>query len=370
MLDFKNICLYLLISLICSCKVEKENDIIRVSRSDFPMKVKLDGDEILKDDYFHHHKLYILDTLLITTSNSGDYHYHAYHTNTLEYLGSVGVRGEGPDEWTMPYTTDGQYETDNSGIHLWIFDYLRGHISQINLTRTLNSGSPYPQYDERIQINGKEFPFFRLFYVNDSLLIGDSWMLEQNKARIKSYNPLNGDVRRSSLFPSMKNLKELPAEIINSLYTTSFVKHPSKNLFVQAMFVFNRIDIFNEDLDLISTIVDGENWEDNYYDAKDIDPSSNFLTEKVNGFDGLAVTNDFIFALEIRIKDSDNPSNRLDSFVRVYNWEGNAVCLLQFENELSSIAIDENAGMFYATDYKNEKVLRYDINRIINQWRD
>lgn len=360
---------------IMGCSGERDNEelgvnTMKASRADFPAKALLEGEEILRDDYYHHHKVFILDTVLLTTSNAGDYHFHAYHTQTQEYLGSLGVRGEGPDEWTMPQTTNGQYEVTESGVFLWFFDYRRGHLSKIDVTQTLRSGSPYPVIDKSISIDGKKFPFFVLFYVNDEKLVGDCWMTEQDRVRIKSYNPKTEDARRSTLFPTMENIHLLPAEVINSLYTTTFAIHPTKNLFVQAMATFNRIDIFDEDLNLLRSVVDGENWQDDYYDARDINPASNYLVERVDGYNGLVATHDFIFALERKKKPSDNTATRPESFVRVYDWEGRPVCLLQFENNLNAIGVDEAEGMFYATDYANEMVLRYDIKDLMDGWKE
>lgn len=370
----KNTWPLLALLLLMGCSGERDNEelgvnTIKANRADFPAKVMLEGEEIIQDDYHHHHKVYILDTVLLTTSNAGDYHFHAYHTQTQEYLGSMGVRGEGPDEWTMPSTTTGQHEVTEEGLFLWFFDYQRGHLSKIDLTKTLQSGSPYPILATSFRIDGRKFPYFQLFYLSDEKLVGDCWITEQDRVRIKSYNPKTEEVKKSPLFPSMKNLHLLPAEVINSLYSSPFVKHPTKNLFVQAMFVMNRIDIFDEDLNLLKSVVDGENWQDDYYDAKDINPASAYLKERIDGYDGLAATRDFIFALEMK-KASGNAANRPESFVRVYDWEGRPVCLLQFGNNFNAIAVDEAEGMFYATDYANEMVLRYDIKNLMDGWKN
>ncbi len=270
----------------------------------------------------------------------------------------------------MPYTTVGQYEVTDSGIFLWFFDYQRGHLSKINLTKTLLSGSPYPILDKSFRIDASKFPYFRLFYLNDEKLVADCWITEQDRVRIKSFNPETEEVKKSTLFPSMKNIHLLPAEVVNSLYTTTFAKHPSKNVFVQAMATFNRIDIFNENLSMQKSIVDRENWQDDYYDAEEIDPASNFLDERVDGYDGLVCTRDFIFALERKKTPPSNADVRPESYVRVYDWQGRPVCLLQFGNNLSGIGVDEVEGMLYATDYANEMVLRYDIKNQMDGWKN
>nr|MBI1230175.1 hypothetical protein [Cytophagales bacterium] len=370
-----NIWIAAIFIIFIACGGENKNFIgmplvVQVGHQNFPSTQTLQKEEILRGDPFHHHKVFILDTILLTTSNSGKHHFHTYNTKSLKYLGSMGVRGEGPEAWTMPHTTDGQYEVRESGIFLWIFDFMRGHLSKVDLTKTLNTEAEHPVITKKIKVDGRTFPFFRLFYISDEKIISDCWISEQDRVRIKSYNPLNGDFKKSELFPTMSNIHLLPAEIVNSLYTTTFTKHPTKNLFVQAMATFNRIDILDDNLVLQKSIVDGENWQDNFYDAKEIDPSTNFLKDKIDGYNGTAVTEDFIFALEMKKSRADETAVRRESFARVFDWVGNPICLLHFDNYLNSIGVDEREGFLYATDYANELVLRYNIKNLMETWKN
>ncbi|MFC3415467.1 BF3164 family lipoprotein [Algoriphagus hitonicola] len=348
--------------------IKSPGSIHEISKEDFPLIRKIYGEKILTDNYNHHHKIFVIDKYLLTMVNSGDNHYHVFDKNSQEYLGPVGVRGEGPNEWEIPQTTVGQFTKSGDEIHLWNFDFLRGNFNKINLTKTLSSNSAYPVLLDTERINMRDFPYFQLFKGNNGKIYANGWIYETNRVRLKSYNPNTKEVEKSGLFPRIKNSNHLPAEVMNSLYGGSFDKHPSKDVFVQAMFMFDRIDIFDENLNLIRSIVDGENWKDDFYDGNDINPSINFLRPRINGYNGLAVSENFIFALEAKQNEGTDDEIENESFIRIYNWEGEPLAYFEVEHDLSSIDIDEDEGILYATDYSHELVLRFDISNFINDW--
>ncbi|WP_075352213.1 BF3164 family lipoprotein [Algoriphagus marinus] len=359
-----------LVLFFCNLIIYQSNaqTLVQVKKSDFPVKITLQSEKILTEDYNHHHRIFVIDTLLLTMVNSGTNHYHVYHKNTLNYLGPIGVRGEGPDQWEIPQTTVGQFEKANDGIKLWYFDFLRGNYSLMNLTKTLNSKSPYPIVERKLRVNMKIFPYFQLFMGNNNRIYANSWIYEQNRGRIKSFDLESNKIYKSGLFPVIKNSERLPAETINSLYGASFYKHPKQDKFVQAMYMFNRIDIFDENLNVIKTIVDGENWKDNYYDAIDIDPTKEFFEGRTDGFNSLALSENFIYALEADRNVNSEINKENECFIRVYDWDGRPKAYLTVKHDLSSIAIDESNGKLYATDYSHELVLRFDISQLIKSW--
>jgi hypothetical protein len=363
-----NICFVLVFFFNFNLIESNAQILVKVSKSDFPKKVTLEGQEILTQDYNHHHKIFVVDTLLVTMVNSGKNHYHVYHKNKLTYLGPIGVRGEGPNEWEIPQTTVGQFEKTDEGIKLWYFDFLRGNYSLMNLTKTLKSGSAYPIVDRRLRIDMKIFPYYQLFMGENSKIYANGWIYEQNRVRIKSYDLERKVISKSGLFPAIKNNSRLPAETMNSLYGGSFDKHPSQDKFVQAMFMFNRIDIFDENLKVIKTIVDGENWKDNFYDGLEIDPTKDFFEERIDGYNGLTLSENLIFALEMKRNVNSEINKENESFIRVYDWEGRPKAYLTVKHDLSSIDIDEKEGKLYATDYTHELVLRFDISQLIKDW--
>ncbi len=364
----KNLYWSLLISLILTGSQLNLSDIIKVSKKDFPKTIKIEAEEILTNNYYHHHKIFIVGDYLLTMVNSGDHQYHVFDKKTQKYLGPVGIRGQGPNEWEIPQTTLGQFEKTPDGVMLWNFDYLRGNFNKINLTKTLDSKSANPVIENTTRINMREFPYFQLFQGSNGKIYATGWIYEVNRVRLKSINPSSMAIQKSGLFPKIKNSNNLPSEILNSLYGGSIDKHPTKDIFVHAMFMFNRIDIFDENLNVIKTIVDGKNWEDDYYDGREINPSTDFLRPRIDGFNGLAVSDNFIIALEAKKNVGTEKEKENESFIRVYNWDGKPLAYFEIEHDLSSIDLDEAEGMLYATDYGHELVLKFNISNLIREW--
>lgn len=355
--------------LMILCQESNAQLLVKVSKTEFPQKITLKGEPILENDFNHHHRIFVIDTLLLTMVNSGDNHYHVFHKNKLNYLGSVGVRGEGPNEWEIPQTTVGQFEINTEGIKLWYFDFLRGNYSLMNLTKTLTSGSPYPIVERKLRINMKVFPYYQLFMGNNNRIYAGGWIYEQNRVRLKSYDLNTKEISKSTLFPTIKNTKKIPTETMNSLYGGGFDKHPTLNKFVQAMYMFNRIDIFDENLNVIKSIVDGENWKDNYYDGLQIDPTKEFFNGRVDGYNTVATSENFIFSVEADKNINLEIKKENESFIRVYDWNGTPKAYLTINHDLTSIDIDEKNGMLYATDYDHELVLKFDISLLMKTFK-
>lgn len=344
-------------------------ELLKVNKNDFPIKESIKGDQILTNDYNHHHKIYVVDKYLLTLVNTGDFNYHIFDKRTQQYIGPIGKKGEGPDEWIIPQTTLGQFEKRGNEIFLWYYDYLRGAFSLMNLTKTLDSKSISPIVARKLRINMKVFPYFQLFMGENNKIYASSWIYEQDRSRLKSYNLLTKEISKSGLFPKILNSSHLPSETMNSLYTAAFQKHPNKDFFVQALFVFNRIDIFDSNLKLVRSIVDGENWIDNYYNGKEINPADDFIGPRMNGYNGVSVSENFIFALELKENLGLKNEKENESFIRVFNWEGNPLAYFKVDNDLSSISFDESEGFLYATDYSHELVLKFNLKKYLNQWK-
>ena len=367
---FTNTLFYLVILIISNFHVQlaTSQSIVKVSKEDFPEIITIEGEPILTYDYHHHFKIHLLDTLLLTTVNGGKNHYHVYHKDKLTYLGAVGVRGDGPDEWDIPSTTVGQFELTKEGIGLWNFNYLRGTFTLINLTKTLESGSPKPILNRRLRINTKVFPYYQLYMGDNNKIFASGWIFEENRSRLKFFDLESNQIGKTALFPTIRNSGNFPPEIMNSLYTASFGKHPTEDKFVQALFVYNRIDIFDGNLKVLKSIVDGENWKNDYYDGKEIDITINFISPRMNGFNGLALSNNFIFALEGKKNEGTDEEIENESFIRVYDWEGRPKAYLNVNHDLTGIAFDEKSGNLYATDYSHELVLRFNILEQVGKW--
>jgi len=354
-------CLFIIVSfLILACQSEKENYIIKVSKNDFKKSLKIVGNEILKEDFNLNREIFVVDSLIILKTGSGKNYFNVYNKESFELLGSVGIRGEGPDEWQVINFT-GQFDITNEGeIGMWVSNFKKGFIYKVNINETLRKKNPEPVIDKNFRIDGRRYPFFNPFYVSGETFVSKSWITEDEFVRIKSFEFSTGTVKKSGLFPVIQNIENLPVEVINTIYTSSFKKHPKKEIFGQALYFFNRIDIFDKDLKTLISIVDGETWKDFHYDAANIDFESDFLSDFQQFYSGLFLSQKYIYVLTAGEKDKSGSKH-----FRIFDYSGNPIVILNVSDEIYSFSVDENDDFLYAIDRENEKILRYSLKNIL-----
>lgn len=345
---------------------ESEPKVIRADN--FSMMSNLTGEQIL-DSYHHNHLgIDVTDSLLVLTVLKDTVHHYVYGKHSLQKLGAVGAVGKGPQEWAYVFHSN-QYVKEADGIHLWFYRFDQGDLMKVNLTKTLATGSAKPVITERIEIEAKKFPFIHLFYVNDEKIIGTSGYFETERVRLKSYNPQTGEVQKSGLFPTIANANKLRAESTYNIYNGRIRKHPSKNLYVQAMGLFNRIDFFDENLNLLRSAVAGKNWDNNYLDGANELLINNVTTEFEDGYGETAVGESFIYAVDIPKIKSERSGRVETTQIKVFNWNAEPQCILYVTGDISGLAVDEAEGYLYTVDHKNEKVIRYNIKMQLEKWK-
>lgn len=346
--------------LFFSCKNKSSDAVIVFSNNDFKIKAEIFGEQIIEEDYNINREIFAIDTLLILKTGSGKEYFNVYNKNSFEFLGSIGVRGEGPEEWQV-ISFNGQFDfTNKNSIGMWVSNFRKGFISKVNIHKTLKSENSLPVIDKTFRIDGKLFPFFNPFHLEEGSFISKSWITEDEFVRIKYFDLSKKETKNTGLFPKIKNIDYLPAEVINTLYTSSFKKHPEKNIYGQALYYFNRIDIFDHELNNLISIVEGETWKDFYFDAANVNIESDFLKEFKQFYSGLFLSNSYIYALSL----SEQVANT-KKYLRVFNYNGSPVAILEFDDEIYSFSVDENDEYLYAIDRENEKILKYNLKNII-----
>ncbi|RRO15845.1 BF3164 family lipoprotein [Flavobacteriaceae bacterium 14752] len=353
-----------------SCDKTDEN-IIRHNKNSFFISKNLNGEVVPLKDFNLNKTITVFDTLIILgkspfQTKKGSAFFNVYHKTKYNFLGSIGVKGDGPwhNEWSEIHHNQ-QISISNANQFLWLYNYNNGFVAKLNLSKTIESKSSKPVIDTTILVNAKKFPYLSLNITNDNL-IATPWLNETPQSLIKKIDLENNSLKKIKLSPTIKNSNILPSEILNSLYSSSIKVNQQTGKIAQAMYIFDRINIYDNNLNREISIVDGENWVDNYYDAKEIDIKSNFIKDKVNGYSRLTVSNNFIFAL----KSTYNSSQKNISEVRVYDWRGKPLFFLTINNPVLDFSFDEKTKTLYALDHINDLILKYGLNEIIRKWQN
>lgn len=355
------LCVFLFVS--CSNKTEVSN-IVKVK--EFEKVFNLEGEQILKNDNSAF-SISVIDSLLLTLASGTDYHYNLYSKNSFKYLGSLGKRGDEPNSWMFP-SYNNQFDKDNTDLKIWLSSDIKSEIIQVNLTSTIKSKDNNTIVDKKIDIDTKLFPFTRLLYVNDSIFYGDSGYFDSKRCRLKRYSlKANAiDISYSDLFPKVLNQKLFPSEMLNNLYHSKLRKKPNEVTFASAMEYFNRIDIFDKDLNTKLSIVGDGLTDDNQLDAAELDiEEGSPFQELTIYYRDINLRDSYIYSLYLNQPRKEFGKNSKPVEIRIFDWEGNAKYLLKIPDYILNISVDEKEGWIYGVAPYDEKILRYNIKDII-----
>jgi hypothetical protein len=144
---------------------------------------------------------------------------------------------------------------------------------------------------------------------------------------------------------------------------------PDKTKFVSTMNMFNRIDIFDNDGNLINSIIDNEN----NISKRQINEYLSAKEEKLkkvdvkNYYRCVYPSNSFIYALYYNQLDSEYGIKSIPTEIRIFNWQAEPVCEINVPDYLTTFTIDEKRGIMYGVAYFDEKILKYDISSILDE---
>lgn len=331
----------------------------------FDKVYELKGEQILKND-IDGVAIYVIDTLLMLKSDSKLVHYNIYGKNSQQFLGSLGIKGDKREAWNK-ISYNEQYFIENNEIKIWLSDHIKGKLLLINLSKQIVSKKPLPQIEKELNINIRKFPFTKALMISDSIVVGNAGYFEEERSRIKKINPQTQLVQKSDLFPAIKNMKFLPSDELYFFYGTPILKHPTKELYVSALPYFNRIDFFNSNLKLYNSAVEGNSWQDNWLDAKLLNPEEGFRNELDVFYMFTTASSKHVFCLYYGQPEKEYGEKLIPTQIRVFDWEGRPKYLLKIPNYLMNISISPSEDKLYGVAFFEEKILSYNLPKNLSK---
>ena len=274
-----------------------------------------------------------------------------YHKINNKFIKGYGAIGKGPNEFLSP---EQQVITSNGNLLAWITDFYKNDLVLLDI----NSDSTLLEGDIKI-LKRLKFPenisyLKQSFVTKDSLLIGGlsdvgrygrfvSYDLASKKVRFFGELP---DVRRNS------RLKE-------TLYGFVSAIRPDQSRYAVAMHYFNRIEIYDSQGRMLSTI--GESFDR----AKKI---SNKDIEKENLTDyytDIIATNQYIFALKLDALEK-NFAEEKEVYVEVFDWDGNPVHRFILQEYAQGVAYDQDSKNLYSINHwTHGNIHKYNISQFL-----
>lgn len=331
----------------------------------FETTLNIQGERILVDELGW--QINVVGSYLICeqeVTDSDKSIYHIFDSETLDFLGTAGLRGQGPNEFTGAQYS-GQFYKEGDQTIIWVNDAPKYVIRAINLDESISSGVT------KIENSLNHHPKHNL--QNNLFVLGSSDLAGYQPGYVPGTNltPLNivkrGVIEGFGEYPRVKNEGSVPGggESFRNLRRIALRMKPDQQSFVAAMRYYDQLDLFNSDGSLIRSVKHSDHYS--LYDANEILDSNRRITGLTQYYRTLDVTDNYIYALYYNRKVERGSSESIDkrpSQIRVFDWNGNPKYLLECPDDLVSLSVDEERGWLYGHDISEERFMRYDISKM------
>lgn len=176
----------------------------------------------------------------------------------------------------------------------------------------------------------------------------------------------------------VKEIKMLSRfEVKDADYVNGFmIKHPSRNIAVQALYILDYILFFNLDNDRAFAIHQpgSPTFDDDlpaieFMDIKNADGTMTYTSNRVPCFRDLAATESFFM---VTYYNGDYCHNQTDVSdieqaapeLLFFDWDGNFLKSFKLDTHVDGITYDEKNQVLYGMDAVNDRILRFDLKNL------
>lgn len=369
----KAVSVFATLILIVSC-----NEVQQPETEDFEFAktIELTGQQVFSDELNH-----IVETagdyVLLEQSSkdiSGDV-YNVYDASSLEFLGSVGKRGQGPGEFYGAQYA-GQYYMENGDTFIWVNDAPQYRITSINITESLKSTKTV--FGRVIKHHPKYNFQNALFVVDGGGLVGyqPGFIPNTNKYPLHilkggiSVEVKGGEEDWTDVgeYPVLRGKGTIPnGEKFSAGFRRAYISmKPDQSRFVVAMKYYDRLDIFDRNGGLVKSVRHSVRYKE--YNAREVyAPDTRIkVKNRVDYYQRVVTTDKYIYALyHNRIMGEFNDELGEGVEIRVFDWNGEMKTLIKCPDNLLLMSVDEKNGFMYGHIYDEQKFMRYSLKDVL-----
>lgn len=309
-------------------------------------------------------QLFFHDGYIVTAHRQQKNIFRVFEFPSGKYLGEFGSNGNGPDEYL-----DIIYRSIKSGAQINKIIGIEGSSSQILSIDFKNSNSKIVfQRGKGIQLP------LRTLFINDAIFFGDSLMVGHSNSDLMEGELFTFDLKDSTIveFDDYSNLgnfnTNLTAIVKYELYFKKLIQHPIDSRFAVLYSKYNKLRIFDLELNLISEgylpddpvnqpIIENDrsvNYSNTFSHNLDVDASTNFIfglsTGNTRGEYSAMTTDEIVKA---------------NSNVYVWNWNGELVSKLILDQPISLIAYHEDTNSLVAVNpFIDNQLFIYPLSKL------
>ena len=267
-----------------------------------------------------------------------------------KFIKGYGAIGKGPNEFLSP---EQQVITSNGNLLAWITDFYKNELVLLDIN-TDGASEENTQILKRVKFPENISYLKQSFVTKDSLLVGGLSDVSLY-GRFVSYDLVSKEVRFFGELPDVRRNSQLK----ETLYGFVSAIRPDQSRYAVAMHYFNRIEIYDSQGKMLSTI--GESLDRaGKISNKDIEKQN--LTDY---YTDIIATNQYIFALKLGALEKSFAEEK-EVYVEVFDWEGNPVYQFILQEYAQGIAYDgDNKELYSINHWTHGKIYKYDINQLL-----
>ena len=332
--------------IIQACNKHKHPDYYTLktfSFEDAPFSKKLTGHKLDIEGIVYPRRILNLKKYLVVSEHKADTSIHIIDKEKMEVINKVGVIGRGPGEIGFPWNLYPAEKADE----FWVYS-LSKKMSKLNAT------SKDPFVVQNIDLTNEMRLSSGFVFSSDStslqtLVDGNSKFVEFDNSgnRINSYDT----------WGHMED-KDLPPNIVSSLYSGMLNVSPNKQYYTQACIKVDVLEILDKATGLVTSIR-GPIHHRPYFKV-DNSPGYPMLVipnaSDIYNYANTVMTEDKIYALfsGARFNQVNKTREKYCNDIFVFDYEGNVKGHYTLDKTISYLAVDEKNSKFYGLSFDND----------------
>lgn len=311
-----------------SCTSNKKPESDRVYHAEKVSTYRLDS------TFYVPRMIHSIDSFLVIGDLKAEKLYSVFRLGDMNKIFSFGAKGTGPNEYIF---SDGLRRTQSG---FYVFDRALLKINELTF-----SPNQLPTYSY-VRITPSFAGLYNLIQTADSSYVALSFSEDYRYVVVKN----------DSVYPSSI---DYPDDGINCsrvskslVYQGNLQKHPRYDKFVFVSYYGQIMEILqlteSGTLEMVSSF---NKIYPQYVPSESV--GFNFMDKNMTGCLSLSVTENYIYQLYSGKEKTDSGRNFSDK-VLVYDWEGNLVRTLLFEEELSGFCVNDDDTAIYGLAYDED----------------
>ena len=344
------------LSMLAACSREPQVEGVQ-TYAEFPQTVELKGETVPLDTALFRYPFRIRrqgDTTVVFDLHGEDYYFHAFRGEDFRYVGSFGPRGEAPTELTSAENI--RYAGDS----WWVLDSGKGQLLRYA------AADSFPRLQETVTLD-KE----KILRPLDFVACGDTAFFVPDytgESRFCLVDRQGGLREHIGDIPTKDTEKLEQARPAYAQAWRSFIDYDARSgVWVAATQLGEVLEVYHRK-EGKHTVLVGPNGEPRFQISQGYGIPSGIM-----GFGDVQVTERAIYAVfsgrtfKELMQSAQQGKSLPDGgrYLYVFSLQGEPLCRYVLDRYVSGIAVDEQAGILWATDVNNDQpICRF---RLLNE---